>query len=128
MGPFQRHSGAAYPAWQLQQDRPDVRRADGSVVDIGPDSTANFKIASIAFVLANGDGHGFNACAAGETVAQCSDAIDAAPAWPLEGEGADIGSLVRLRLRALDQQRGLVFTVDRRLCDRGQQDCLIAKW
>ena len=105
-----------------------VRRAEGSVVDIAPDSTATFKIASIAFVLANGDGHGFTACAAGETVAQCSDTIDAAPAWPLEGEGADIGGLVRVRLRALDQQRGLVATVDRRLCDRGQQDCLIAKW
>jgi hypothetical protein len=32
---------------------------------------------------------------------------------------------VRMRLRELDPERGLQLLVDRRLCDRGQSDCLI---
>lgn len=105
-----------------------VRRRDGSVVAVGPDTQDVFRIASTGFVLANGDGHGFDVCKPGIAIGPCIAEIEAAPSWPLQGEGAEITGLLRLRLRETDQTRGLVLPVDRRFCDRGESDCLIARW
>jgi 2',3'-cyclic-nucleotide 2'-phosphodiesterase (5'-nucleotidase family) len=105
-----------------------ARRRDGSVVAIGPQSRDVFRLASFAFVLANGDGHGFEVCPPGTAIGPCIAAIEAAPAWPLKGEGAEITGLVRLRLGETDQARGLELPVDRRFCDRGSSGCLVARW
>lgn len=104
-----------------------VRRWEGSVVEIGPDSAERFKVASPAFVLADGDSHGFGVCA-GEGFSDCLKTLEADPRWPLQGEGADMAGLVRIKLRAVDPETGLKLPVDRRLCDRGQAGCLIEKW
>lgn len=105
-----------------------VRGHDGTIVDIGPDTLDMFSVASFAFVLANGDGHGFDLCAGETVLAKCIGQLEAAPAWPLTGEGADIASLVRMKLAEVDPSRGLELLADRRLCDRGQTDCLIDRW
>jgi hypothetical protein len=105
-----------------------VRRQDGRSVDITPESTELVKIASSSFVLADGDGHGFRVCDGISNVAQCIAMLDASTNWPLAGDGAELSGLVRTRLRELDPERGLQLSVDRRLCDRGQADCLIDQW
>lgn len=104
-----------------------VRRRNGEVVEIGPQSTAMFKVASSAFLLADGDGHGFGLCPQTNERATCIAGIENEPQWPLDGDGGDISSLVRMRLRE-QGERGLELRVDRRLCDRGQSDCLISRW
>ena len=105
-----------------------VQRHDGTVIEIGPDTPDMVSVASLAFVFANGDGHGFDLCASETVLAKCIEQLEAAPAWPLAGEGADIASLVRMKLAEVDPARGLELFVDRRLCDRGQTDCLIDRW
>ncbi len=105
-----------------------VRRQDGRSVEITPDSTEPVKIASSSFVLADGDGHGFRLCKGISEVTQCIAMLDGSTNWPLTGDGAELSGLVRMRLRELDPDRGLQLSVDRRLCDRGQADCLIDQW
>ena len=105
-----------------------VQRHTGALVEIGPGSTDLFKVASSPFLLADGDGHGFGLCPAEAARSTCIEALEAAPDRPLTGDGADIASLVRMKLREADPVRGLELRVDRRLCDRGQTDCLISRW
>ncbi|MBU2583182.1 MAG: 5'-nucleotidase C-terminal domain-containing protein [Alphaproteobacteria bacterium] len=104
-----------------------VRRRDGSVLEIGPQNTDRFKVASSSFVLANGDGHGFEVCE-GKVFSDCILMLEADPQWPLQGEAAEMTGLVGLKLREAGRKHGLEFRVDRRLCDRGQVDCLIETW
>ena len=104
-----------------------VRRLNGDVVEIGPESTAMIKVASSAFLLADGDEHGFRLCQQADARGKCIAAIEAEPRWPVSGDGADISSLVRMKLRELGE-RGLELRTDRRFCDRGQGDCLISRW
>lgn len=106
-----------------------VRRWNGEVVEIGPESTDKFSIASIGFVLSNGDGHGFSFCAGAVNRQKCMQDLEARTGWPLAGEGADLAGLVRLRMRELDAGGGLVVATDGRLCDRDQTGpCLINQW
>lgn len=101
-----------------------ARRRDGTKVEITPQTADLFKVASSAFVLGNGDGHGFNVCA-GASVSECIGRLEADPQWPSQGDAADVAGLVREKLRTIDPQRGLELPIDRRLCDRGDKDCLI---
>ena len=131
-GPWAHFSGMAVELAKAQS--PDriarivVQRRDGKKVEINPTSTALFKVASSPFLLADGDGHGFGICPADTARSKCIELLDASPDWPLTGDGADIASLVRMKLRALDPARGLERAPDRRLCDRGQTACLMSKW
>lgn len=131
-GPWAHFSGMAVQlaeAGQAQKvAKALVRRRDGSVVEIGPRSNDRFTVASAPFVLADGDGHGFGLCPEGTGVPKCIEALEADPRWPAGGEEGEITGLVAARLSALEPARGLVLKIDRRLCDRGQTDCLIAKW
>jgi 5'-nucleotidase / UDP-sugar diphosphatase len=131
-GPWAHFSGMAVQLAEPQSGqkiaRILVKRKSGEAVEIGPASTALFKVASSPFLLADGDGHGFKLCPADTSGSKCIEALEAAPNWPLLGEGADIASLVRMNLRKLDPARGLELSTDRRLCDRGQNDCLISRW
>ena len=86
------------------------------------------RIAASGFVLANGDGHGFRLCSDTGSISKCIETLEAAPNWPLGGEGAELTGLLRLRLREIDPAKGLQLSVDRRLCDRGQTGCLIDRW
>lgn len=105
-----------------------VRRWNGSIVEIDAASTSRFTVASIPFVLADGDGHGFKACPATTGREACMRQLEASPNWPATGERVDLAGLVRGELRALDPQRGLELAIDRRLCERGLANCLIAAW
>ena len=105
-----------------------VRRQGGGIVEITPTSTEPVKIASSSFVLANGDGHGFRLCQEIVDVSECSGVLEATTNWPLAGDAADLAGLLRMKLRQLDPDKGLQLSVDRRLCDRGQSDCLIDRW
>jgi hypothetical protein len=108
--------------------RMSVRRADGVVVPVARDSTDRFSLASVSFVLANGDGHGFALCPGTEDIWACKDEIEAAPNWPLQGTGADLPGFLELKLRELGLDPGLTLAADGRLCDPGQSGCLIDKW
>lgn len=131
-GPWAHFSGMAVeltPAGSAKDiARIVVRRHDNSVVEIGPDSTLMFKVASIGFVLANGDRHGFKLCGGETSVSRCIQTLEAAAGWPVAGEAAEIAGLVRTKMREAGRRRGLVLRVDRRLCDRGQKACLISQW
>ncbi len=131
-GPWAHFSGMAVELSPAQSAtriaRILIKRVNGEVVEIGPDSKALFTVASSAFLLSNGDGHGFRSCPQGLSGTRCIEHLESAPQWPLKGDGADISSLVRMRLREADPVRGLGFVVDRRLCDRGQSNCLISRW
>ena len=105
-----------------------VKRRTGEVVAIDPSSTAMFKVAGSAFVLANGDKHGFALCGSEPSTTKCIEALSADPRWPATGDAADIGGLVRAKLRALDPARGLELSLDRRLCERGHTNCLVSTW
>lgn len=130
-GPWAHFSGMAVklaaPGSTQKIEKILVKRRNGSIIEIGPETTDMIKVASFAYVLANGDQHGFDLCD-GRPVPACTEMLDAKPNWPLADEGADISSLVRMKLREVDQTRGLTLDVDRRFCDRGQTDCLTSKW
>lgn len=131
-GPWAHFSGMAVQLAEAESAhkiaRILVRRRDGRVVDIGTEPAALFTVASSPFLLADGDGHGFGLCPPQTTKTACIEELAAAPGWPTSGEGADIASLVRLKLREVDPARGLELQTDRRFCDRGQTDCLISRW
>jgi 2',3'-cyclic-nucleotide 2'-phosphodiesterase (5'-nucleotidase family) len=135
-GPWAHFSGMAVQLnvekGQQTVSRIVVRRADGSKLELKPDTMDLVKIASASFVLANGDGHGFKLCAGAASVPACMTALEATTNWPQKGaekgEGADLGSLIGLRLRALAPDRELDLPLDRRLCDPSQSGCLIATW
>lgn len=105
-----------------------VRRPDGTVLDLSPGTTEPVSVASVSFVLANGDGHGFRLCAESQDVWSCKSEIDADPRWPLDGDAAELTGLVRLKLGQAGFDPGLTLPVDNRLCDPGQQECLIETW
>ncbi len=105
-----------------------VRRADGRVQEITPGSTQAVKVASLSFVLANGDGHGFKLCPGITDIWACKSKLEAENNWPLKGAGSDLAGFVRLKLGEVDSAQGLRLQVDRRLCDPGQKDCLIERW
>lgn len=131
-GPWAHFSGMAVelaqPGSAHRIARILVRRQDGRTVTISPDSTETFSIASIGFVLANGDRHGFDLCGGESSVSRCIQALEASPNWPVQGEAADIAGLVRVKMQSVSPRHGLVLGVDRRLCDRGQKSCLIDRW
>lgn len=105
-----------------------VRRSDGEVVEVTRDSADTFSLASVSFVLANGDGHGFTLCPGVDNIWACKDQIEEAPDWPLEGAGADLPGFLELKLREAGIEPGLTLTTDARLCDPGQTGCLIDTW
>ena len=105
-----------------------VQKADGGVQEITPDSTQAIKIASLSFVLANGDGHGFKLCPGVENMWACKGKLEAENNWPLKGTGSDLAGFVRLKLSEVDPDQGLKLPVNNRLCDPGQKDCLITRW
>ena len=105
-----------------------VQRQDGTIVQVSADSADRFSIASVSFVLANGDGHGFALCPGEDNVWACKDQIEEAPNWPLTGAGADLPGFLELNLREVGTDPGLTLATDRRLCDPGQTGCLIDKW
>ncbi len=108
--------------------RMSVKRGDGSVVPVNPDSEDTFLLASVSFVLANGDGHGFDICPGTDDIWACKDQIEEAPNWPLDGAGADLPGFLELKLREAGMDPGLTLATDGRLCDPGQADCLIDAW
>jgi 2',3'-cyclic-nucleotide 2'-phosphodiesterase (5'-nucleotidase family) len=105
-----------------------IKKTDGSVLEITPDSSQVIKIASLSFVLANGDGHGFKLCPEIKNIWACKSKLEAENNWPLKGAGSDLAGFVRLKLSEVDPAQGLKLSVDRRLCDPGQKDCLIERW
>jgi len=105
-----------------------VKRTDGSLLELRAESTEPVSVASISFLFADGDGHGFRLCAEEIDVWSCKSEIEARPDWPLKGDGADLAGFVRLKLVDAGFDPGLHLPVDRRLCDPGQTDCLIERW
>lgn len=111
-----------------QVERILVRRANGELLEIGPASEAVLSIASLSFVLANGDDHGFRLCPETEDVWACKDSLEARPNWPDTKLGEDLSEFVRINLRQAGQASGPLFATDGRLCDPRQADCLIESW
>lgn len=105
-----------------------VRRNDGSHLKIAPDSNDPVKLASISFVLANGDGHGFDLCPGEKNVWACKSLLEKKPDWPLVGAGRDLTGFVLRELRKSAGTDGVRFAKDGRLCDPDQKDCLIDRW
>lgn len=105
-----------------------VRRTDETVVEIGPDSEEKISVASVSFVLANGDRHGFDLCPDLDDVWACKDAIEEKPEWPATSDGDDLTAFVETYLKQDGAGTGLKLETDRRLCDPGQKDCLIDSW
>ena len=105
-----------------------VRRTDGSVVEIGPDSEERISLASVSFVLANGDRHGFDLCPELDDIWACKDAIEEKPDWPANEDGDDLTEFVETYLTKDGAGTGLKLSTDGRLCDPGQKDCLIDAW
>ncbi len=105
-----------------------VQRNDGTVVQVTADSAERFTLASVSFVLANGDGHGFSLCPGVDSVWDCKDQIEGAPSWPLEGPGADLPGFLEMKLNELGTDPGLTLKTDVRLCDPDQDGCLIDRW
>jgi 5'-nucleotidase len=105
-----------------------IRRADGSLLEVTPDTQETVSVASISFVLANGDRHGFDLCPDIDDIWACKDALEDAPHWPLEGDGADLSGFVRLQLLQIPDGDGLQLTTDGRLCDPTDSICLIDAW
>lgn len=105
-----------------------IRRTNGDVVDIGPASDDVFSLASLSFVLANGDKHGFKLCPETDDVWACKDSLEANPSWPDTKLGEDLSEFVRINLRQAGQASGPVFATDGRLCDPRQAPCLIDSW
>lgn len=105
-----------------------VKRTDGTTLELTPATTEPVSVASVSFLLADGDGHGFRLCAENMDVWRCKSEIEASPDWPLGGDGADLAGFVRLKLSGAGFDPGLHLPVDRRLCDPGQTGCLIERW
>lgn len=105
-----------------------VKRRDGTVVEIGPDSQEMFSIASVPFALAGLDGHGFKVCGDEPDKKKCLSMIDDATGWPLGGDSAELSSFVRMQLEALGSDPGLRLARDRRLCEVADRNCLIDDW
>ncbi len=105
-----------------------VQRWDGSVMKVGPDSEEPIKLASISFVLANGDGHGFALCPGEANIWACKATLEKTPDWPLVGEGRDLTGFVLRELRLAGKDSSVNFAKDGRLCDPLQSDCLIDRW
>ncbi len=107
-----------------------IKRQDGTVLEIGPEDATKFKLASISFVLANGDGHGFRCCAPELGLWDCIAMLEKDNRWPLGGNSAELSSFLRDRLRDVDANHGLELPLDHRLCEitDNAADCLYAKW
>lgn len=105
-----------------------VRRRDGTLLKVGPDMETPIKLASISFVLANGDGHGFALCPNESNIWACKSAIEKTPDWPLVGEGRDLTGFLLRELRIAGKDTSVSFSKDGRLCDPRQSDCLIDRW
>ncbi|NNF79141.1 MAG: bifunctional metallophosphatase/5'-nucleotidase [Rhizobiales bacterium] len=105
-----------------------VRRVSGEVVEIGPASEDPIKIASLSFVLANGDRHGFKVCPGTEDIWACKGELEKAPNWPATDKGDDLAEFVRIALRDADEGSGVVFQTDGRICEAKRSDCLVDRW
>jgi hypothetical protein len=105
-----------------------VRRANGSLLEVRPDSQDLVTIASLSFVLADGDGHGFDLCPGLTDVWACKSVLEGDPQWPLEGDGADLAGFVRGELQRIGTSPGLKLITDRRFCDPTDKACLIDRW
>ena len=105
-----------------------VRKQDGTVVPITRDSLDEFSVASVSFVLANGDDHGFDLCPDLDDIWACKSRLEDMPNWPLTGPGSDLAGFVQLKLSDLGMDPGLTLSTDGRLCDPGKDGCLIDQW
>ncbi len=105
-----------------------VRRRDGTLIKVTPDSDVPIRLASISFVLANGDGHGFALCPGQSNIWACKSTIEKTPDWPLVGEGKDLTGFVLRELRLAGKDSSVNFAKDGRVCDPQQNDCLIDRW
>jgi 2',3'-cyclic-nucleotide 2'-phosphodiesterase (5'-nucleotidase family) len=99
---------------------------DGKGKTITRDSQEIVKVASNAFVLANGDKHGFKLCS--PKTEDCRNEIieKFGPKWPKEVSN-DPAELVQRFMKRDQGNTGLGFKVDGRICAHGQSDCLIKK-
>lgn len=105
-----------------------VRRANGALLPVGPDTLDLVTVASLSFVLADGDGHGFALCPDLGDPWACKAMLEEKPQWPLEGDGADLAGFVRRELLKLGTDPGLKLATDGRLCEPTSSDCLIDRW
>ncbi len=105
-----------------------VRKADGKLVEIGPQSETPVSIASLSFVLANGDRHGFKLCTGTEDVWACKSKLEETPNWPAPDKGEDLAVFVRIALQSADTGSGVVFQTDGRICEGRQAGCLVDRW
>ncbi|MCP5081887.1 MAG: bifunctional metallophosphatase/5'-nucleotidase [Alphaproteobacteria bacterium] len=105
-----------------------IRRESGEVVEIGPASEEPVKIASLSFVLANGDRHGFKVCPGTDDVWACKGELEKAPNWPAPDKGDDLAEFVRIALQNADKGSGVAFQTDGRICEAKRSDCLVDRW
>jgi 5'-nucleotidase / UDP-sugar diphosphatase len=105
-----------------------VQKPDGKFLEITSRSTETVRVASLSFVFANGDGHGFNLCPGVTNVWRCKDQLELKPRWPLGGDQSDLAGFVRHKLGEFGAKDGLHLSTDRRLCDPRQTSCLIDRW
>ncbi len=105
-----------------------IQRVSGEVVEIGPASAEPIKIASLSFVLANGDRHGFNVCPGIDDIWACKGELEKAPNWPAPDKGDDLAEFVRIALQNSDKGAGVGFQTDGRICEAKRSDCLVDKW
>ncbi len=105
-----------------------VRRAGGKTIEIGPESEEMVSIASLSFVLANGDKHGFALCPGSDDVWTCKSQLETAPNWPAPEQGEDLAEFVRIALKVADAGAGVTFKTDGRICEGKRVDCLIDQW
>jgi 2',3'-cyclic-nucleotide 2'-phosphodiesterase (5'-nucleotidase family) len=97
---------------------------DGEGKTITKGSKEIVTVASIAFVLANGDKHGFKLCS--PRTEDCRNEIieKFGPKWP-EKVSNDPAELVQHFMKRDQGKTGLSFTVDGRICGHRQSDCLL---
>lgn len=105
-----------------------VRRAGGDIIEIGPDSDQMVTIASLSFVLANGDKHGFDLCPGTGDMWACKGELEKAPNWPAGARGEDLADFVRIALKDADRGAGTGFQTDGRICEGKMTQCLIDQW
>jgi 2',3'-cyclic-nucleotide 2'-phosphodiesterase (5'-nucleotidase family) len=131
-GPWAHFSGIAVrlgsSAGKQKVERILLRKRDGQTMEITARSKQKVRIASLSFVLANGDGHGFELCGADTSVSACKQQLEADPRWPLSGEDSDLTGFVRKMLSKQGLKPGLKIATDQRLCDPRQSNCLIDRW
>lgn len=102
-------------------------KEDGKRIELSKTSDRTVKVASNAFVLGNGDNHGFGLCASAK---KCPDEIieKFGRNWP-EGVSDDPAQLVEEFMKRDGGMNGVAFKTDQRLCppNRDPKECLIGR-